>query len=506
MKNCAVVYCRVSTEEQSENNSLPNQLKVTREAAKRLGCKVIGEYIENESGAKMDREQMLKMIVFCTKHRLRIQYVIVKDIDRFSRDTLVHLTLKSQFSALGIDLYSVNQPSIADGTAEGQLSESIFSAFAQFERSKILQRTQMGTKEVILRGGWTCPPPYGYRIHRREDNLPTLLPVPEQVKGVVKAFELRAEGMPLLDVAAKLNALGYRTRQNKPISHQSIDNWINNPVYIGKLRNKNFPDQLKDAVHTPIVSISLWNRVQQKISKKAVLRQKFSPAFPLTTILRCEKCNTPITGSLSRGKSGKKYAYYHCRKAKCSSKNLPRKSTEDEFLKVLQYIKFTQECMDYIEKNIVRVWREKWLRQAEEGRKLDAQLAKLKTKREQIEDKYICNQIAKDIYERHLAKVNEEVANVGVVREQLLISEDRLRELLKFTRSFLTSISNTWENAVPMRKRLIQKVVFPAGIRLEATSLFRTLELPLMLELKKVPKGRDSELAAPRGIEPRFQG
>jgi site-specific DNA recombinase len=505
MKNCAVVYCRVSTEEQTENNSLPNQLKVTREAARKLGCKVLGEFIENESGAKMDRTEMLKMIVFCTKHRERVQYVIVKDIDRFSRDTLVHLTLRSQFRALGIELYSVNQPSIADGTAEGQLSESIFSAFAQFERSKILQRTQMGTKEVILRGGWTCSPPCGYQRHRREDNLPTLLPVPEEAKTVLTAFELRANGLPLLDIAAKMKALGYRSRQDKPLSFQTIDNWLNNPVYIGKIRSKNFPDQLLDGAHPPIVPVSLWNRVQQKLSKKAVLRQKFNPAFPLTTILRCDKCNTPITGSLSTGKSGKKYAYYHCRKTKCPAKNFKRQSVESAFLNILKYVQFTRECMDFIEKNIVSVWRMKWLKQAEEGRKLDTQLVKLKAKREQIEDKYISNKIAKDTYDRHLAKVNEEIATVGTERENLLISEERLKELLKFTRSFMISISDTWENAVPMRKRLIQKVVFPDGVQLNRTLFFRTLKLPLLLELKKVSIGQDSKLAAPPGIEPGLQ-
>ena len=118
MKNCAVLYCRVSTDEQSENNSLPHQIKVTREAARRLECKVLGEFIEDESGAKIDRPEMMKMIMFCTKHRARIQYVIVKDIDRFSRDTFVHQTLRSQFRALGIELYSLNQPSISEGREE----------------------------------------------------------------------------------------------------------------------------------------------------------------------------------------------------------------------------------------------------------------------------------------------------------------------------------------------------------------------------------------------------
>lgn len=507
MKNGAVIYCRVSTEEQSENNSLPYQLKVCREAAKRLGCRILHEFKEDESGAKQDRTEMMKMLKFCTQNRRKIQYVIVKDIDRFSRDTYIHLFWRQQFRTIGIELYSVNQPSIADGTAEAQLSESIFSAFAQFERSKILERTSAGSKEVILRGGWTAPPPYGYKPHRRADNLPTLLPVPEEAKAVVKAFEYYAEGMNLLQIATKLHALGFLPRRGKKLSSQSIHNWLTNPVYVGKILSKHFPDQQIAAVHEPIVAVTLWNKAQRRlVGKGPATRQKFNPTFPLTTIVRCYKCNTPLTGSLSRGKSGKQYAYYHCRKPKCLAKNLQKKETEDRFLHMIRHVQFTKEAMKLVEDTIIRVWREKWLRQGEENRRLDRHMIKLKEKREQIEDKYICNQIDEEAYERHLQKVKTEIAHVDEARDKLMISEDRMLGLLKFTREFLTSISNTWENAVPARKRLIQKIVFPVGLRLKGPGTFGTLELPPMLELSTIAVTQPSKLAAPRGIEPRFAG
>jgi hypothetical protein len=67
---------------------------------------------------------------------------------------------------------------------------------------------------------------------------------------------------------------------------------------------------------------------------------------------------------------------------------------------------------------------------------------------------------------------------------------------LKFTRDFLTSISNTWENALPMRKRLIQKIVFPVGINLEQKRMFGTLEVPPMIALSKIPITNSSNLVA----------
>lgn len=509
MKDGAVLYCRVSTEDQVGNNSLPIQLKDCRKAATQLECTVLKEFVEEgESGAKKDRTQMINMLNFCVKNSHKIRYIIVKDIDRFSRDTLVHGILRAQFRELGIELYSVNQPTIADGTIEAGLFETVFSAFAQFERLKILQRTKKGSMEVIARGGWTSKPPYGYRQHRRSDNLPTLIVHPEEAKAVVRAFELYAEGMNLKEATAKLNALGFRSPRGKKLSFQTVHNILHNPAYIAKIQNKSYPDQLLDAVHPSIITVSLWNKVQSRLIGKGTrpTRQKFNPAFPLTTILRCYLCNTPLTGSASTNKAGKKYAYYHCRNGKCKAKNTPKETMEKEFLKALGYIQVTQECMDYIEKNIIGTWRGKWLRQTEENRRLDKELIRLKEKKDQVEDKYISGHIPKDTYDRHLLKVSEEIANIDAVREKLLISEERLRGLLKFARDFLTSISNTWENAVPMRKRLIQKLVFPVGLRLESATKLGTLELPPMLALSKIPVSESSKLAAPRGIEPRFPG
>ena len=509
MKNGAVTYCRVSSEEQIKNNSLAIQKKDCTAAAIRLGCKVLKEFVEEgESGSNLDRTEIVKMFAFCSQHKAKIQYVIVKDVDRFSRDTYVHLVLRSQFRSLGIELYSVNQPNIAEGTPDSEFSEGMFSLFAQMERKKILQRTHKGTKESILRGGWTCKPPYGYRMDRRSDNLATLVEHPQESKVIVEAFELYAKGKNLIETTAKLNALGYRSQSGKPLSFQTVHNFLRNPAYIAKTDNKNFPDQLIDAVHKPIVSIQLWNKVQRRFARHGTqpTRQKFNPAFPLTTILRCSACNTPLTAGFSRGKSGKKYPYYHCRKAKCRTKSFKSTELENNFLDALRYVQFTEETMQHVEKNIIAHWRKKWLKQAEENRRLDREMMRLKEKKDQIEDKYIENKIPKDMYDRHIAKVSAEITNADQVREKLLISQERLRDLLKFTRDFLTSISNTWENASPMRKRLIQRVVFPIGIQLEANGTLGTLELPPMLELGKIPVADSSKLVASRGIEPLLPG
>ena len=136
MKTGAVIYCRVSTEDQVDNNSLPVQQRDCREKAEKLGCEVLDVFVEEGvSGTKQERPAMARMLAFCAEHRDRVRYVVVKDIDRFSRDVLVYHALRSQFRTLGIGLYSVNQPNIAEGTAESRLLEAMFSGISQYEQA-----------------------------------------------------------------------------------------------------------------------------------------------------------------------------------------------------------------------------------------------------------------------------------------------------------------------------------------------------------------------------------
>ena len=363
MQKGAVTYARVSSEEQVDGYSLEVQTRECKICAERLGCEVLKNFVEKGvSGTKEDRPALAALLGFCEKNRGKIAYVIVKDIDRFSRETLVHQILKSKLKAVGVTLYSINQPTIAEDTPHARFMETIFSGVAQLEREQIYQRTMAGTREAIEQGAWTSPPPYGYESCRNEENISTLKPHPERIEGVLTTFKMYAEGAMLTAIADKLNALGYRTARAGKFSKQSVQHTLKNPVYIGKIRNGLYPDRLLDGIHPSIVPIELWNRVQQRFAGRSIvpMRLKENPEFPLTNILRCHACNAPLCGSFSRSRNGSRHAYYHCNKPGCKSRNFQRDLQEKRFLKALESIKPTGECIRIFEEDVIMVQREKW--------------------------------------------------------------------------------------------------------------------------------------------------
>jgi hypothetical protein len=316
----------------------------------------------------------------------------------------------------------------------------------------------------------------------------TLKRHPDRAPAVLKAFHLYAEGMEQEKVCDKLNALGFRTARDGKFKKQTMSHLLRNPVYAGKIRNPQKTDHLIDGVHPAIVPFDLWKHVQGRLSGRGsfALKSHANPHFPLVNVLRCHVCGSPMTGGFSTGKAGKKYGYYHCWKSGCKSKNIPYESIEKQFEKALRRIEPTERCVDLFEKDFIGVYREKWQQSISEKAVLQRRLTELEEKRDKIEDSYIVRRISEDTYNRQLEKVEKEILRVGEAKEDHVLSESRMKEVMRFSRKFLTSILNTWKNGTVERKRLVQRIVFPVGIRCTAQGKLGTLELPPLLRLAGV--------------------
>ena len=95
----AVVYTRVSSQEQAENNgSLEVQLKYCNNYAKNNSIKIKEYFGGSYESAKSDgRKEFLRMIEYVKKHK-NISYIIVFNYDRFSRTGAAASQLSEELS------------------------------------------------------------------------------------------------------------------------------------------------------------------------------------------------------------------------------------------------------------------------------------------------------------------------------------------------------------------------------------------------------------------------
>ena len=126
-------YARVSTRGQVDGNSLEQQ---EQQLVDNGACIVIKEQF---TGTKVDRPLFKKLI----GELIEGDTLMVCKLDRFARSTVEGITTVRELIEKGIKVHILNMGLIED-TPTGRLIFSVMSAFAEFERDMIVQRTQEG--------------------------------------------------------------------------------------------------------------------------------------------------------------------------------------------------------------------------------------------------------------------------------------------------------------------------------------------------------------------------
>src|SRR5438874_4734810 len=327
----AVIYVRVSTKEQTENLSLPTQLKACEEYCERQGFKVLARFREEGESAKTaDRTELQKLLQYCRANKGKVQFVVVFNLTRFAREKYDHFALRAHLKSLGISLRSATEP--IDDTSTGKLMEGVLAAFAQFDNDVRSERTRGGMRAALELGRWTFLAPLGYLNAHRSTGR-SLIPDPERAHLVRRAFHDFATGrFTKHEVRKNVNALGLTTRRGKPVPSQTFDAMLRNRAYIAQIDVPDFGISTRGDFE-PLISEKVFFRVQGILDGRYEMtspKQRNDPDFPLRGYARCETCGKPLTASWSKGRSDY-YAYYHCR-GRCRAVNISKTRLEELFV------------------------------------------------------------------------------------------------------------------------------------------------------------------------------
>lgn len=145
MNSRIFAYCRVSTTEQD----VINQIIAIRNAGYDVRDeRVISEMVSGSTQA-MKREQF-KLLV---DHKLEENdQLIVLKLDRLGRDNIDVQQTIEKLTKRGIKVISLDLPIKDLSSSEGKLMLQMFSAFAEFERNRIRERTKEGLNRAKSEG------------------------------------------------------------------------------------------------------------------------------------------------------------------------------------------------------------------------------------------------------------------------------------------------------------------------------------------------------------------
>lgn len=138
-------YCRVSTTEQTTENQIQ---EIRKRGYDIPDNRVVSETVSG--GVQAMKRTEFKMLV---EHKLEVGDTLVAlKLDRLGRDNIDVQQTISMLIDKGIKVVSLDLPVTDLTSAEGKLMLQLFSAFSEFEKNRIRERTQEGLQRAKNEG------------------------------------------------------------------------------------------------------------------------------------------------------------------------------------------------------------------------------------------------------------------------------------------------------------------------------------------------------------------
>lgn len=322
----AVIYARYSAGPRQTDQSIEGQIRVCTDFCKQKGLSVVDTYCDRHiSGRTDERPEFQRLINDAKKNKF--EAVVVYKTDRFARNKYDSAIYKRQLKQNGIQIFYAAE-AIPDGP-EGIILESLMEGLAEYYSAELAQKIRRGMNESALKCQSTgSGRPLGYYVDK--DKHFQIDPDSSQI--VQTIFDMYIKGESNADICEFLNSHGLRTIRGNLFGKNSINNIIKNRKYIGEYR---YNGVVIEGGMPAIITPEVFCLAQAEMARRKTRKRPKSPKaeYLLSGHVFCGHCKKPMQGVSGTGKSGNKWYYYYCPRARgkaktCNKKQIPREKLE----------------------------------------------------------------------------------------------------------------------------------------------------------------------------------
>lgn len=340
----AISYCRVSGIEQVKGMSLASQEQTNQRTAEQLGARIIHTIQEQHSGAMYSSREGIQEALELIESGV-CSMLCVAFVDRSGRDVDVIRDIHRRVCQAGAQFATPRGVVGIEADAVAMLTME--ALFAEWERGKIKQRTDMGKRKKAEAG--ICPTrlwaPLGFTIVRKSDVALGLYPesfegryVASDAAGLEVArqvYERTLAGDSLRSILRYLVASGAKTARGGQWHQSALSVILKNPIYYGRpvwgsakhskderrlSRGQSLrltvsvplesrvqllpPLNLDGSLWNPIVTQEQWEQVQDQLAHNK-LHTSGNPdkVRLLSGFLQCPRCGGKMRGKNARERS-----------------------------------------------------------------------------------------------------------------------------------------------------------------------------------------------------------
>ncbi|MFR7592401.1 MAG: recombinase family protein [Longibaculum sp.] len=491
----AIAYCRYSSHNQDDGNSIEAQQFHINRYANSNNIKVVAWYIDKAFTGRDDKRPEFQNMMddISTKKYKKAKLVLVHKVDRFARNLDIFTSYLKTLQFRGMKLKPVNCD--CSDTAEGKMMMQILAVFAEFYSNNLSNEVKK-TMTIIAKNGRHMggKPLYGYTV----DENKNYVIVESEADNVRKMFEMYVDNYSLDKILKELKRRGAKTRKGNDFGKNSLTDLLANEKYIGtfiynknsryqkdgtidrrKLNPENEIIRVENAI-PPILSKELFDRAQQKRMKnKKGVRQKSSKrTYLLTGKVECACCGHSMTGNVHINKqNGKKYEYraYRCnnqqKAEKCHNKEISATDLESLVIEVLRKKLFNEKVADELFESFQELLKNDENNDKNKITNLKKELKGKETEKENLMLLLDKGRLLDDIFDRIELK-NKEIKNIEKsiaeleVNKKELISYKEFKKIIKKANNLLSS-----ENPAIIRE-LIDKYIEKIVVSNEDVTIF----------------------------------
>lgn len=192
----AVLYCRVSSDEQAKGGSLKYQEETLRQFCKSHSIEVAEVYRDDYSAKTFNRPSMNEI---CKKYLRKrketdADALLVLRWNRFTRDASDGWEYISKFRRYGIEVNAIEEH-IDYNIAESKIMLSVYLSMAEVDNDKRSKATKDGIHQALAEGKCAGLAPYGYVNKRTSKHNCWIEYDPVESPFVIEAFRRVAYGV-----------------------------------------------------------------------------------------------------------------------------------------------------------------------------------------------------------------------------------------------------------------------------------------------------------------------
>ncbi len=398
----AILYRRVSTTDQKNyGGSLNAQKSSLRDFCLKHQMIVVKEFQEDYSAKNFDRPEFKRLLQFAEQNMDKIDYLLIVNWDRFSRNAFEALGIIQDFKKLGIEINCIEGWIDYDDPTQ-LMMQLMYLGLPEVDNRIKSQKVKVGLRQGFKEGRWNRAIPFGYIPGRDEQKKPLMQVDPEKgplLAELLKDFATGAYSQNELRTMAKYEPLR--------LTRSKISRVLRNEIYAGVIRvpaYKNEPEQLVNGLHQPLIDRDTYSKIQFVLDANKNFKHKknkLDDHLPLRGFLKCTKCGRNLTGSRSTSHTGNKHSYYHCNPRKGCNERIRVKDAHLAFDDLLHDLMPGNEVAELFRLVLEDQYQSNEQSKYQQLKRIEREIVVLEERQNKLLEKLLDQVITDDVYKTH---------------------------------------------------------------------------------------------------------